>query len=36
MPAPYATIACFIEKGPACAPTLAEAVALRDLSRGRL
>ena len=36
MPAPYATIACFIEKGAACAPTLAEAVALRDLSRGRL
>lgn len=36
MPAPYATIACFIEDGPACRAVLEEAVALRAQSEGVL
>lgn len=36
MPAPYATIACFIEEGPACQVVLAEAVGLRAQSEGAL
>lgn len=36
MPAPYATIACFIEDGPACRVVLDEAIALRAQSEGVL
>jgi nucleotide-binding universal stress UspA family protein len=36
MPAPYATIACFIEDGAASDAALAEAAALRALSSGEL
>jgi nucleotide-binding universal stress UspA family protein len=36
MPAPYATIACFIEGGPACRVVLDEAIALRAQSEGVL
>lgn len=36
MPAPYARIACFIDRDPASDVTLAEAVALRAQSEGEL